>query len=46
MMITSEQDIRLVDKTFAAGATLFLRKPFSHSQLKSMLHMLVSQSND
>lgn len=44
MMITSEQDIRLVDKTFAAGATLFLLKPFSHAQLKSMLQMLVSQS--
>lgn len=44
MMITSEQDFRLVDKTFAAGATLFLQKPFTHAQLKSMLHMLVSQS--
>lgn len=44
MMITSERDIKLVDKTFAAGATLFLLKPFSHEQLKSMLNMLVSQS--
>lgn len=46
MMITSEQDIRLVGKTFAAGATLFLLKPFTSAQLKSMLHMLVSQSVD
>lgn len=46
MMITSEQDIRLVGKTFAAGATLFLQKPFTHAQLKSMLNMLVSQSVD
>lgn len=46
MMITSEQDFQLAGKTFAAGATLFLQKPFSHAQLKSMLHMLVSQSFD
>lgn len=46
MMITSEQDIHLVSKSFAAGATLFLLKPFSHVQFKSMLHMLVSQSTD
>jgi len=46
MIITSEQDIRLVGKSFAAGATLFLLKPFTHEQLKSMLGMLVSQSVD
>lgn len=46
MLITSEKDIHLVGKTFAAGATLFLLKPFTHAQLKSMLHMLVSQSID
>lgn len=46
MMMTSEQDIHLVNKTFAAGATLFLRKPFTHAQLKSMLHSLVTQSID
>ena len=44
MMMTSEQDIHLVNKTFAAGATLFLRKPFTQVQLVSMLHSLVSQS--
>ena len=44
MMITSEKDLQLVSKTFAAGATLFLQKPFTKQQLKSMLHMLVSQS--
>ena len=43
MMITSEQDIHLVGKSFAAGATIFLLKPFSHIQFKSMLNMLVSQ---
>ncbi len=44
MIITSEQDIHLVGKTYAAGAMLFLLKPFSHTQFKSMLHTLVSQS--
>jgi two-component system chemotaxis response regulator CheY len=46
MIMTSEQDINLVGKTFVAGATLFLLKPFSPIQLKNMLHMLVSQSAD
>ena len=44
MLITSEQDIHLVGKSFSAGATLFLLKPFSHVQFKNMLGMLVSQS--
>lgn len=44
MVITSEQDIHLVGKTYAAGATLFLLKPFSHTQFKSLLHTLISQS--
>jgi len=46
MIITSEQDVQLVGKTYAAGATLFLLKPFTHTQLKSMLHLLVSQSSN
>lgn len=46
MMITSAQDILLIGKTFAAGATLYLQKPFTHEQLISMLHTLVSQSSD
>jgi len=44
MMITSEHDNQVVSKIFAAGATLFLQKPFTQTQLKSMLHLLVSQS--
>lgn len=44
LLITSERDIHLVGKIFAAGATLFLMKPFTGAQLKSMLHMLLSQS--
>lgn len=43
MMITSEQDFRLAGKIFAAGAALFLQKPFTHAQLKNILHALVSQ---
>lgn len=43
MMITSEQDFQLAGKTFAAGAILFLQKPFTHTQLKNMLYTLVNQ---
>ena len=46
MIITSEQDIHLVGKTYAAGATLFLLKPFSHTQFKIMLQTLVGQSSN
>jgi len=46
MMITSEQDFLLAGKTFAAGAMLFLQKPFTHTQLKNMLHTLVNQKKD
>ncbi len=46
MMVTSEKDFRLPGKTFTAGATLFLQKPFTHTQLKTMLHTLVSQNID
>jgi two-component system chemotaxis response regulator CheY len=45
MVITSEQDIHLVGQTYSAGAALFLLKPFSLTQLKSMLSLLVSQSS-
>lgn len=44
MLITSEQDFTLPGKTLAAGATIFLQKPFSHEQFKKTLQMLVSQS--
>lgn len=35
MMMTSERDFRLAGKTFAAGATLFLQKPFTLTQMKN-----------
>jgi CheY-like chemotaxis protein len=43
IMITAESDFRLASKTFAAGATLFLQKPFSPEQLKNTLQMLTHQ---
>ncbi len=45
MMITSEQDIKLMTNSFAAGATVFLPKPFTAAKLQTMLRMLLSQSN-
>ncbi|MBC7932630.1 MAG: response regulator transcription factor [Rubrivivax sp.] len=44
MMITSEQDLELMKGSFAAGATVFLPKPFTTGQLQTMLRMLLSKS--
>lgn len=44
MMITSEQDYGLMRNSFGAGAAVFLPKPFSTSQLQTMLGMLVAKS--
>ena len=41
MMITSERDFKLMSESFAAGATLFLPKPFTTGQLRLMLHTLL-----
>jgi CheY-like chemotaxis protein len=43
MMITSEQSLKLMTDSFAAGATVFLPKPFTTEQLQTMLHMLFSK---
>lgn len=45
MMITSEQDLRLMRNSFEAGATVFLAKPFKTGQLQTMLRMLLSKSD-
>jgi CheY-like chemotaxis protein len=45
MMITSEQDLELMKSSFAAGATVFLPKPFTTTQLQTMLRMLLSKSS-
>lgn len=41
MMITAEQDIRLMASSFSAGATAFLPKPFTPEQLQSAIRMLI-----
>ncbi len=45
MMITSEQDLKLMAETLSAGAVLFLRKPFTAEQLRSILGMLLNGNN-
>ena len=42
MMITSERDLTLMGNSMAAGATLFLPKPFTPEQLQTSLGMLLS----
>lgn len=41
MMITAEQDIKLMADSFSAGATAFLPKPFTGEQLESAVRMLI-----
>ena len=41
MMITAEQDIKLMGSSFSAGATAFLPKPFTPAQLQSAIRMLL-----
>jgi len=43
-MITAEQDPKIWDDSVAAGASVFLPKPFTPPQIKMMLHMLVKKS--
>ena len=44
MMMTAEQDPKLSSDSFAAGAVVFLPKPFTTSQLQTMLRMLVAKA--
>ena len=44
MMMTAEQDPKLSSDSFAAGAVVFLPKPFTTSQLQIMLRMLISKA--
>ena len=44
MMMTAEQNPKLSSDSFAAGAVVFLPKPFTTSQLQVMLRMLVSKT--
>jgi CheY-like chemotaxis protein len=44
MMMTAEQDPKLSSDSFAAGAVVFLPKPFTTIQLQTMLRMLVGRA--
>ncbi|HEY0003706.1 MAG TPA: response regulator [Pyrinomonadaceae bacterium] len=45
MMMTAEQNPKLSSDSFAAGAVVFLPKPFTTAQLQIMVRMLVSKSS-
>lgn len=42
MMISAETDLKLMAKSFGAGATVFLGKPFKTEQFESTFHVLLS----
>jgi CheY-like chemotaxis protein len=44
MMMTAEQNPKLSSDSFAAGAVVFLPKPFTTSQLQVMLRMLIAKN--
>jgi CheY-like chemotaxis protein len=44
IMMTAEQNPKHTSDSFAAGAVVFLPKPFTSSQLQIMLRMIVNQS--
>jgi two-component system, chemotaxis family, chemotaxis protein CheY len=45
MMITAEQDLKLMTDSFSAGATAFLPKPFTPQQLQSAIRMLLASGS-
>ncbi len=42
MMISAERDLQLMTKSFIAGATVFLAKPFNTNQFQSTLRILLT----
>jgi CheY-like chemotaxis protein len=44
MMMTAEQDPKLSSESFAAGAVVFVPKPFTTTQIHTMLRMLVRKA--
>lgn len=44
MIMTAEQDSKLSQDSFAAGAVVFLPKPFTTAQLQIMLQMLIGKA--
>ncbi len=45
MMMTAEQNPKLSSDSFAAGAVVFLPKPFTTNQLQVMLRMLIAKAS-
>lgn len=45
MMITGEQDIKLMASSFSAGAAAFLPKPFTPEQLQGAIRMLLGNGS-
>lgn len=45
MMITAEQDLKLMASSFTAGATAFLPKPVTPEQLQSAIRMLLGRGS-
>jgi CheY-like chemotaxis protein len=46
MVMTGERDLALCAEFFAAGAALFIQKPFTPVQMQTMLRLLVSKAAD
>ena len=44
MMMTAEQNPKLTSDSFAAGAVVFLPKPFTSAQLQIMLRMMITKT--
>jgi two-component system, sensor histidine kinase ChiS len=42
MMISAERDLQLMAKSFVAGATVFLTKPFNTTQFQTTLRVLLA----
>ena len=45
MMISAEQDIKLMASSFSAGAAAFLPKPFTPEQLQSAIRLLLGDGS-
>src|SRR5688500_1257541 len=41
MIITAEENLKLMNESFSAGATAFLPKPFTSDQLENAIRMLL-----
>jgi len=45
MMISAEHDLQLMTRSFVAGATVFLTKPFNTEQFQATLKILLTNQN-